>query len=349
MSTSPKITPTPAPTPEAAANHALHYWIRELHRLPAQGEAAQTVLDHARQALLLTARRGAAEEALAQLAAALHTPMITLGLVRTWAYTLDQLLHLRPTLLTSQPGLGDHVLSAWTAVGDWARVHTLLTTLQHQAPRDPLTRAQILYRQGSLLWMQGRWLPALRLAQQAWRLVPPAFPQTQVAIAALVALAVWRLGRRKQARRWCQRALTLCAPDDHLWRGKLHHYLFLTLQADHPFMAQRHLRLALDHLQAADALLPLAHLWADSTDLYLALGQRDQAVAALNQAYTLWRQTEDPAGLADYYRHAAIVAWATDHPNLARDYASYAAERWQALGVTSEVQRCQMLLQAFQR
>ncbi len=345
MSTSPKTAPPHPPLgSEGPGTHAVAFWLSRVQRLPSGPTAALNLLGHARQALLLAAAQPVAADLLAQLALALHVPLMAQGLVRTWADELQALLHRRPDLLTLEPTLGDCLLSAWTAAGDWGRAQEVLRLWRHRSPEQPLLTARILYRQGSLLWMQGRWLPAQRLANQAWRLAKDAPPLLRVGIAALMALSAWRLGRRKQARRWVHRALEICPPQEHLWRGRLHHYLLLILRPVAPPIAQRHLALALHHLQSAQAPLPLAHLWADSTDLYLTLGDLPRAEEALAQAYRLWRETEDPAGLADFYRHAAIVAYATDHPRLARDYAAHALALWQDLGVRPEIRRCQALL-----
>jgi len=48
--------------------------------------------------------------------------------------------------------------------------------------------------------------------------------------------------------------------------------------------------------------------------------------------------------MADYYRHAAIVAHGSGRLSPARDYAAYAAELWTALGVEPEARRCRSLL-----
>ncbi len=326
------------------AGRALAYWATRIQRLPPAAEDAARVLAHARQALQLAARQGADAASLARLAQHLHGPLMSRGLVRTWAHDLQALLDLRPDVFEHTPALGDSLLSAWTAAGEWQRVQEVLSTFQHAAAERRPLAAQLLHRHGSLLWMQGHWSAALRLAQQAWRLTPPELPDLRIAITGLLLLATWRLGRRKHARRWGLRGLALCAADQHLWRGRLHHYLLLTALPHDLTAASRHLRLAEAHLSTAQAHLQLAHLWADATDLYLAQGQPDRAEEALLRAYTLWREIEDPAGLADYYRHAAVVAFALGRTRVAREYAAHAAERWRALGVTAEVRRCQALL-----
>ncbi len=344
MFTSPETT-APRPTsPDGPAARALAYWRTRVQCLPSGSAEAEGALTHARQALRLAARQGAAPGPLAELALALHGPLMSRGLVRTWAQDLQALLDARPDVFEAAPTLADSLLSAWTAAGEWQRAQQVLDAFRRAAPAHRPSAAQLLHRHGSLLWMQGRWRAALRLAQQAWRLSPPAPPDLRIAVAALLMLATWRLGRRKQARRWGQRALSLCPPDQHLWRGRVHHYLLLTLLPVDPAAAARHLTLAAEHLAAAQAHLQLAHLWADATDLYLAQERPDRAAEALAQSYALWRQIEDPAGLADYYRHAAIVTHALGRPRLARDYAAHAAERWAALGVPAEVRRCQDLL-----
>ncbi len=342
MSTSPANTTPPArshPT-ECAAPRALAFW-----RAQVRAAADEGVLTHARQALLLAARQGAPAADLASLAVALHEPLMQHGQMRTWAHDLQRLFAARPDVPAAHPALWEQALSAWTAAGEWGQAQRLLQSWPAAAGPRPWAIARRLYRQGALLWMQGRWTAALRLAQQAWRLARTAPNEQRVAIASLLVLATWRLGRRKHARRWGRRGLALCPPDAGLWRGRLHHYLFLVSWPTAPHRAQQHLRMAQEQLRAAGGYLQLAHLLADSTDLYLTLGRRDQAEEALAQAYALWRQSEDPAGLADYYRHAAIVSHALGQRALARDYAAHAAERWAALGVTREVRRCQRLLQ----
>jgi len=327
------------------AERALAYWLGQVRPLPSGSEEAARVLTHARQALRLAARQGAAPEPLAELALALHRPLMSRGLVLTWAQDLQALWEARPDLRAAAPALGENLLSAWTAAGQWQQAHAILHALQRTRPQHRPQTARLLYRQGSLLWMQGHWRPALHLARQAWRLAPRPQPKLRVAAATLLMLAAWRLGRGKQARRWGRRALALCPPDDLLWRGRLHHYLLLVHLPRDASAAARHLSRALEYLRAAQAHLQLAHLWADATNLYLAQGRPDRAAEALAQSYALWRQIEDPAGRADYYRHAAIVTHALGRVRLARDYAAHAAERWAALGVRAEVRRCQRLLE----
>ncbi len=333
MSTSPSTSANR----HSPAQRALAFWRAQLHA--AGGTVPAATLQHARQALLLAARQGAPAQPLIELAVALHDHLMGRGWVRTWARDLQTLLELRPDLPQTAPALWDRLAAAWIAAGEW---HQARASLQ-RSDRTPLGRS--LYRQGSLLWMQGQWQAAWRVAWQAWRLLPQEHAIGRVAVAALLLLSAWRLGRYRQAQHWGQRALRWCPSDELLWQGRLHHYLMLTTLPRDLAAAQQHLHLADAYLLAAGGALQRAHLWADATDLYLALGQRGPAEQALAQSYDLWRDIEDPAGHADYFRHAAVVAWALGKPALAGDYAAYAAEQWQALGVEPEVRRCQALLQ----
>ncbi len=346
MSISPVRSNKPSPPlAEPALERALHYWQQRLRNLPA-GPDALSLLAHARQVLLLAARQKAHTQGLVPLLEALHRPMMDRGLIETWATDLQQLVQTRPELLQQAPQVGDALLTAWTAIGRWEQAQALVQRLrQAYGPRSGYKTAHLLYRQGNLAWMQGHWQQALRLARQAWRMAPREDVSLRVATAALLVLTHWRLQQPQQALSWGRRALALCPRDEHLWRGRLHHYLFLNALPHRPQHARYHRQQALAHLEAAGNSLHIAHIWADSTDLYLRLGQRSQAEEALNRAYALWRQSEDPAGLADYYRHAAIVNYALGRLRQARELAAYAAECWAALGVTTEVRRCQRLLQ----
>lgn len=331
-----------APLPSEAGPRLIGFWEKRVREHPED----PIVLAHGLQVLLRAAQEQGPASELIGLAEALHIPMLTQGKLRTWAESLRKLLKLRPELLSLAPQLGDMLLTTWTAYGAWEEaqkdLQTWLTGLEKTSRR---WRVMHIYREGNLLWMRGCWQPALRLGHQAWSILTEQEADLRPRIAMLIALSLWRLKRYTEALAWGEVGLRASPPDANPERARLHHYLFLVhlARGDIPH-AEEHLRLGLQFFHQLGNHIQIAHLWADSTDFFLAQGQTDQAVVALARAYARWREAEDPYGLADYYRHAARVHFALGNIHLARDEAAYARDCWKALGVPFEVQRCQALL-----
>ncbi len=294
---------------------------------------------HIRQALLLAARQEVAVSLLWELVDRMHAFYLALGLARTWAFTLQQLVEMRPELASSYPQVQNLLAAAWTAAGDWERARRVLVA--SHGPAESFYLARHLYHRAALLWCQGHWQAAHRLGRRAWSLLPNEGSELLcVQVAHLLLLAAWRLGRSREALLWGQRALERCSADNVGWQGRLHHRLFLVLYPSQPHRAEQHLHLARERLESAQNRINLAHLWADATDLYLLQGRREAAEASLHRAYRLWQELEDPAGMADYYRHAARVARALGRLRDALEYADHALERWTALGHRWEMRRC---------
>jgi len=167
----------------------------------------------------------------------------------------------------------------------------------------------------------------------------------RVKTARLLLLASWRLHRLTTARMWGQQALEQCPRDQPKQLGLTHYFLFLIAWSEQKDEAKPHLEQAIRYLRAAEDHLNLAHVLADGTELWMAQGDLTRAEDALYQSYDLWREMEAPAGLADYYRHAARVTWRLGRHQQAREYADYALYLWQRLEHPAEVRRCQRLLE----
>ncbi len=300
---------------------------------------------HIRQALLLAARQRREPEALWLVIQAAHGPFMHAGWVHTWARTLQKVVELWPQLGERYPLLMDYLASAWCAAGQWAQAQAVLQqygTLRHVFHEGPV----LLLQQAALLWNQGHWETAYRTALHVWHhLGPESDALMRVKTARLLLLASWRLHRLTTARMWGQQALEQCPKDQPKQLGLTHYFLFLIAWSEQKAEAEPHLEQAIRYLRAAEDHLNLAHVLADGTELWMVQGDLTRAEDALYQSYDLWREMEAPAGLADYYRHAARVAWRLGRHQQAREYADYALYLWQRLEHPAEVRRCQRLLE----
>lgn len=323
----------------------LEAWRKRLQHLSADDAGLKEDHQaHLRQALLLTARQHCEPEGLWHLIQAAHVYFMHTGWVHTWACTLQKVVDLWPQWARRYPMVMEHLAEAWGAAGQWSRTQEALQRLRATVQDTP-PNATVLLQQAALLWNQGRWEAAYRVAQQAWnRLSPESDALMRVKTARLLLLASWRLHRLRQARWWGQQALAACPQDQVKHLGLIHHFLFLVAWAEQRPEAEHHLTQALRCLRAAGDRLNLANVLADGTELWLAQGRLERAEEALSRSYALWREMEVPAGLADYYRHAARVTWHLGKPALARAYADYALHLWRRLGHPGEIRRCARLL-----
>ncbi len=334
---------------DRAARQILDLW---LHRLQHNASPYDAFLKehqaHLRQALILLARQRIEPERFWELIQRAHRLFMAAGWVQTWACTLQQIVDLWPQLPSLCPSLAESLATAWSAAGRWEQAHVIL--LRH-APETLVPTegaARFLLHQASLFWNQGQWAMAYRIGRQAWDLLPPeASHLLRTQTARLLLLASWRLGQVGASQTWGHQALHFCPKEDAKQRGLTHHFLFLIAWDRREPEAVHHLHQAIECLQAAGDRLNLAHVLADSTELYLAQGLLSQAEETLAQSYFLWRDMEDPAGLADYYRHAAKVAWALGRRKQAQEFVDYAIHLWRKLGHPNEAGRCQRLLRRF--
>ncbi len=327
----------------------LDTWLRRLQQ--SSGQEARFLerhQAHLRQVLMLTALQRREPEGLWRVIQAAHGRFMNAGWVHTWACTLQRVVDLWPQLTERYPALADFLAAAWCAAGEWSRARDALDALGAVVD-EGRQAAPLLLQQASLLWNQGHWEAAYRMALRAWRcLSPDDAPLLRVKIARLLLLAAWRLRRLAAARRWGQQALAACPQDQAKHLGLTHYFLFLVAWTEGRRDAEHHLTEALRCLRAAQDRLNLAHALADGTELWMAQGRLDRAEEALFQSYALWREMEAPTGLADYYRHAARVTWRLGKRDLAREYADYALALWQDLGHPGEARRCARLLQRMQ-
>jgi hypothetical protein len=73
-----------------------------------------------------------------------------------------------------------------------------------------------------------------------------------------------------------------------------------------------------------------------------------RAREALARAYALWRELQDPAGLADFYRHLGLVETLAGEYATARAHLAYARQLWSTIGEPREVARCDEALHAME-
>ncbi len=295
---------------------------------------------------MLAARQGAPPALLAQVIEKVHLRFLAAGLGTTWAQTLERVTAHCPQIEEHCPAWRDYLTAAWMAGGHWQQAQRWLTS-RTQHPGDTQNSARLLVRQAGLLWWRGRWSQAYRLALPAWYLAVKhhdALLKTRTA--RLLLLITWRQGKVDEALHWGEQSLKACPATQSQERGRLLHRLYLVHLARKAYSRAEDLASqAQAHLEAAQDRVNLAHLWADLTDLYIQTGRLETAQEALYRAYQLWQAMDDPAGRADYYRHAARVALALGRPNQARELAHHALHLWKRLGISWEQHRIRVFLQ----